>query len=358
MTLKVTLRAVSPVPLDLEFQVAAGEILALVGPSGAGKTTVLRAIAGFSPVQSGRVSAGDTVWQDSGTGRMMAPHQRHCGVVFQSYALFPHQTARANVMAGMARPDPAKADLWLERVNLGGFGARLPGELSGGQQQRVALARALAREPAVLLLDEPFSAVDHATRAMLHSEVLALRDQRAMPVVLVTHDMAEAQLLADRLAVMDKGRLVALGPTAEVMTNPAALRAMGLRELASLLPARIVAQEEDGLTRLETATGPIWLPHLPGAAGAVVRVRILAHEVIVAKGRPEGLSAQNILPATVTRISAGDGPGMVLHLAIGPDEILARVTRRAVETLGLSPGEPCFAVLKSMSVARDHVAQR
>jgi molybdate transport system ATP-binding protein len=139
------------------------------------------------------------------------------------------------------------------------------------------------------------------------------------------------------------------------MSDPAALRAMGLRELAVMLPARIVAQDPDGLTRLETATGPIWLPRIEGAAGMAVRVRVLAHEVILSRTRPEGLSAQNILPVIVTRIVPGEGPGVIVHLAVGPDEILARITRRAADSLALAPGLPAFAILKAMSVARNHV---
>lgn len=176
-----------------------------------------------------------------------------------------------------------------------------------------------------------------------------------MPVILVTHDMAEAQALADRIVVIERGRVIRQGPTAEVMSDPAALRAMGLRDLASMLSARVVGHDEDELTELATATGPIWLPRVAADVGAVLRVRILAHEVILSRDRPVGLSAQNILPAVVDQIVSGEGPGVVVHLAIGTDEVLARITRRAARDLGLAVGEPCHVVLKSMSVARDHV---
>jgi molybdate transport system ATP-binding protein len=169
----------------------------------------------------------------------------------------------------------------------------------------VALARALARKPAVLLLDEPFSAVDRATREKLHAEIIALRAHLNMPVVLVTHDMNEAQLLADRMLVIDKGRLVREGTTAQVMADSTALRAMGIREVAALLPAVIVATEEDGLTRLDTATGPIFLPGVQGLPGTRLRVRIMAHEVILSRARPVGAFGAEHPARPRDRASAG-----------------------------------------------------
>ena len=160
-----------------------------------------------------------------------------------------------------------------------------------------------------------------------------------MPVVLVTHDVNEAQLLADRMVVIEKGRMLAAGSTGAVMSDPAALRGMGIRELAAMLPATIAGQEPDGMTRLDCAAGPLWLPRIEAEAGAQVRVRIMAHEVILSRARPEGLSAQNILPGTVARIVPGEGPAVIVHVAIGRDEVLARITRRAAGSLALQPGD-------------------
>jgi molybdate transport system ATP-binding protein len=277
--------------------------------------------------------------------------------VFQNYALFPHMTAAQNVMAAMDAADPSEAARILDLVNLHGLAERKPAQLSGGQQQRVAVARALARKPQALLLDEPFSAVDRATREKLHAEIMALRAHLAMPVVLVTHDMNEAQLLADRMAVIERGQVVAEGTTAEVMADAQALRAMGIREVAAMLPAVIVDHGTDGLTRLEAQAGPLFLPGVEGAPGTQVRVRIMAHEVILSRARPEGLSAQNILTGTVSGIVEGKGPAVMVHVRLGEHEILARITRRAAEQMALRPGDPVHAILKSMSVARDHVAR-
>lgn len=359
MALEVMARASMPIPLDVAFRVEPGELLALVGHSGSGKSTLLRTIAGLWTPTEARVCVGGMTWLDTARGINLPPHRRHLGIVFQSYALFPHMTAEMNVLSAMDKGPVherlANARRLLSLVNLDGLGARRPAELSGGQQQRVAVARALARNPQVLLLDEPFSAVDRATRESLYSEILALRAVLNMPVVLVTHDMNEARMLADHVVVIESGRVLHAGTTAEVMFHPGALRAMGIREAGAALSARIAAQETDGLTRLDTEAGPIWLPRIDGACGTAVRVRIMAHEVILSRTRPEGLSALNILPVTVHALTPGDGPGVLVECRTGQEAILARITRRSAQAMGLAPGTECFAVLKSMSVARDQV---
>ncbi len=357
MALEVMARAQAPIPLDVRFRVAPGELLALVGHSGSGKTTLLRTIAGLWRPETAEVRVGDALWLDTAKGVNLPTHRRAVGVVFQNYALFPHMSAVQNVMAAMSQPDRCEAVRLLELVNLHGLSERRPEQLSGGQQQRVALARALARRPGALLLDEPFSAVDQATRGRLHAEIIALRAHLKMPVVLVTHDINEAQLLADRLVVIAQGRTVREGTTAEVMSDPEALRAMGVREIAAMLPATIAEHLPGGLTRLDAAYGPLFVPAVEGATGTRLRLRIMAHDVILSRGRPEGLSAQNILPGRITRIVPGTGPGVIVHVAVGADEILARITRQAADQLGLAPGQEVHAILKSMSVARDHIAQ-
>lgn len=361
MTLSVSLKADTPIPLDVSFHVAPGELLALVGHSGSGKTTILRAIAGLWTPTQGRVTVAgaddETVWLDTDAGVNLPAHRRHVGIVVQNYALFPHMSALRNITAAMDLPDRAEALRLLTLVDLPGLADRKPAQLSGGQQQRVALARALARRPQALLLDEPFSAVDRATRERLHAGIIGLRAYLKMPVILVTHDMNEAQLLADRMLVIDNGRLLREGTAAQVMADAQALRAMGLREVAAMLPAVVTGPEEDGLTRLDTATGPIFLPGIDSPPGTGLRVRILAHEVILSRARPVGLSAQNILPGIVTSVQPGDGPGVMVHLRIGADEILARITRRAARDMDISPGAEVHVVLKAMSVARDHIAQ-
>jgi len=222
--LAITLRQDAPIRLDVDIRVAPGETLALVGASGAGKTTVLRSIAGLHRPTQGRVDCNGYVWFDSANGIELPTRARRAGFVFQSYALFPHLTALGNVMEAMLdRPRPerdAHAAALLERVHLDGLGRRFPSELSGGQQQRVALARALARDPHALLLDEPFSAVDYPTRRALHALLAEIRASTAMPIIFVSHDIEDAARSADQICYLRGGESVEQGSTRTMLDDP------------------------------------------------------------------------------------------------------------------------------------------
>ncbi len=214
----VNLEAALPFALSAALAVPPGQTLALVGPSGAGKSSLLKAIAGLLPA-TGRVQVDGAVWQDGAHG--IPAWQRRAGLVLQGGGLFPHLDALGNVMIAQGLPDAGAALALLEAVQLGRDAAsRRPAQLSGGEQMRVALARALARDPAVLLLDEPFAAVDRPVRRALIALVARLRAVSAAPMIIVTHDLDEAAGLADLCAFMDGGRVVETGPAAEVMANP------------------------------------------------------------------------------------------------------------------------------------------
>jgi molybdate transport system ATP-binding protein len=233
--LVIRLKQDAPIALDVALSCAPGQALALVGPSGAGKTTILRAIAGLIRPREGRVVCGSETWFDAAQRVFVPPYRRRVGMVFQNYALFPHMNALANVATALG-PMPAsgrdaRAAELLASVHLQGFEKRRPSELSGGQQQRVALARALAREPAVLLLDEPFSAVDRRTRRALHDEIAALRRSLNIPIVLVTHDLGEVAALADAVCVLDGGETLQSGTPDEVLAAPMSARVRGALDL-------------------------------------------------------------------------------------------------------------------------------
>jgi len=213
--LKVKLSQTSPNPLQLNIECIPGELHALVGPSGSGKTTALRTIAGLSNAQTGKIECDGNTWFEAteigGVATALSPAQRSCGFLFQQYALFPHLSALENVCIPLHNPVPvlaerkALAQQWLDRMGIGDLAKRMPNQLSGGQQQRVALARALARSPKILLLDEPFSAIDAPTRQGLYKTLAQLRKDLNIPILLVTHDLREADLLADRITVIDQG---------------------------------------------------------------------------------------------------------------------------------------------------------
>ncbi len=256
--LDVQLHNHGPIRLDASFDCAPGELLALVGPSGSGKTSVLRAIAGLldSPGLTGHVRVGRTEggkeggqdsWLDSARGIHLAPQQRRVGLVFQHYALFPHLNALQNV-ALATHPVKGKAyfqDLF-QRMGLTGLEHRKPSQLSGGQQQRVALARALAREPQVLLLDEPFSAVDAPTRQALYRELAILRQSVAIPMVLVTHDLHEARRLADRVVILDAGESLQVGTPDKVFASPRNARVAELVGIQNLFKGQFFRGSTEG----------------------------------------------------------------------------------------------------------------
>jgi molybdate transport system ATP-binding protein len=237
------------IKLDAEFVCKAGEVLAVVGPSGGGKSTLLRMIAGLNNPQSGVIRYGERDWFNDSSKVHLSPQQRHLGYVPQHFGLFPNLTALGNVVAALDHIPKAervpRAKEWLERVNLHGLPDRLPANLSGGQRQRVALARALAREPSVLLLDEPFSAVDRETRERLYLELARLKLQLSIPVIMVTHDLNEALLLADNMILISQGKMLQQGVPHEVLTRPrteAVAKQMGLR---NIFDAHVVAQEKE-----------------------------------------------------------------------------------------------------------------
>lgn len=358
MTLQIALQhRFDGFALDVAFSAPAG-VTALFGRSGSGKTTVINAVAGLLRPDSGKITVGGTALLDTGQGVNLPPHRRRIGYVFQDARLFPHLTVRQNLLYGRwfaPGGDGLALDRIVEMLGIGALLSRRPGALSGGEKQRVAIGRALLSNPRLMALDEPLAALDEGRKAEILPYLERLRDELRLPILYVSHSMAEVARLANTVVLMEAGRVTAAGPAAEILSDPAAAPGLGLREAGALLTVRIAAQEEDGLTRLDSAAGPLWLPRVAAPTGSSLRIRILAQDVMLATARPEGISALNILPAVVRDIRQGEGPGALVRLDAGGEVILARVTRRSAEALALAPGKPVFAILKAVSVAQENV---
>lgn len=343
--------------LTAGFDAPAG-VTALFGRSGSGKSTIINAVAGLLRPDAGRIVLDGETLLDSDRHIALPPHRRRMGYVFQDGRLFPHLTVRQNLLYGRWFAGPltgADFDHVVGMLGIDSLLDRRPAALSGGEKQRVAIGRALLSNPRLLLMDEPLAALDEARKAEILPYLERLRDEFGLPILLVSHSVAEVARLATTVVVIDAGRVTAAGPATQILSDPAIAPVMGLREVGAMITARIAAQEADGLTRFDTGGGALWLPQVAAPTGAEVRLRILAQDVMVATERPRGLSALNILSATVAEVRMGDGPGAMVRLAIGDEVLVARLTRRSVQTLALVPGMAVFAVLKAVSVAQENV---
>ncbi len=275
------------IPLDAEISCQPGELLALVGPSGGGKSTILRTIAGLNRPRHGVIRCNGDLWLDTDKGVDVSTRNRRVGMVFQNYALFPHLSARHNIIEALGHVEPSsrakRAEELLSLVHLSGLGERKPAALSGGQQQRVAVARALARDPKVLLLDEPFSAVDQATRQRLYRELVELRKLLGMPVVLVTHDLDEATMLADRLCILRRGRTLQSGPPFDVLAKPINKEVARLVDQKNIFQGTVIGHEQAfGLTNISWGDMTLQTPYQPDfKVGQVVDWLIPASHVAV-----------------------------------------------------------------------------
>ncbi len=356
--LTVSLHQPDPIPLAADFHCAAGELLALVGPSGSGKTTLLRAIAGLNRPRGGRIECGGDTWFDADRRLALPPQRRRVGLVFQDYALFPHLTALGNVMVALDELPPAerrrRAGEWLARVRLAGLEERHPARLSGGQRQRVALARALARNPRVLLLDEPFSAVDQVTRRRLQRELALLREEIRIPIVLVTHDLDEAAALADRLCVLHGGRTLQAGTPEVLFRRPATPEVAHLLDRHNVFTGEVV--KEGGERRL--AWGPWRLEVAEGleerAPGEPLTWYLPPSDVVLhRRGRPSRGERENPVPARVEELVVLGGMASVtLAFAHTPSTLSFDIATHAARRNGLARGE---AVQVSLLAAGIHL---
>ncbi len=333
--------------LDVSLDVAGGECLALAGPSGAGKTSILRVVAGLLRPERGVVRCGDETWLDTATGRDLAPDLRRCGYLFQDHALFPHLSAWRNVaypLRELPRGERrTRAIDLLGRFGMERLADARPGTLSGGERQRVALARALARRPEVLLLDEPLAALDSRTRASAGRELGAVLREAQVPALLVTHDFSEAALLGDRVGVIDGGRIVQEGSAGELAAAP------GTSFVADFTGAVVLTGSAtpgpEGLTRIELDGGGEVMSTDAGAGAVAVSVFPWEIEVRpLDRADPSG-SAQNGLEAAITSVTEL-GNRVRLGLAAG-QPLAAEVTLASTHRLELREGTRVLATWKA-----------
>jgi molybdate transport system ATP-binding protein len=343
--------------LDIRFEAPAG-VTALFGPSGCGKTTVVQAVAGLLRTDSHHIQVGERVLSDSATRTWLPPHKRRVGYVFQQDRLFPHLNVRQNLGYGRWFARNRATSDFDQITGLLGIDAllnRRVAGLSGGEKQRISIGRALLAAPSILLMDEPLAALDEARKSEILPYLERLRDETNIPILYVSHAMSEVARLATTVVALNAGKVVRAGPAEEVLSDPASAQALGLRQAGSILTGRLVAQHDDGLSELAVSAGTLYLPRIHAAPGARVRVRIEAQDVMLSRTRPEGLSALNILPATVRAVHAGGGPGVIVQLSAGDDLILARITKRSAAALDIRPGASCYGIVKSVSVAQSNI---
>lgn len=347
--------------LDVDLRLPGRGISVLLGPSGCGKTTVLRCLAGLERA-TGTVRVGDETWQDHARGLHLPTHRRALGMVFQEASLFAHLSVADNLLYGFRRIPATRRriqpDQAIQLLGIGHLMDREPAGLSGGERQRVAIARALLTSPALLLMDEPLSALDAARKAEVMPYLAALGDS-GVPIVYVTHALDEAARLGDHLVLMREGRIEMAGPADEVMARPDSPLAR-FDDACVIVHATLVeCESQTGLARLQLGAGEgsaspaLWVGGCAEAVGARMRVKVLARDVSVALSRPMDSSILNILPATVEALHDEDAASVMLRLRlVDGSALLARLTRRSVITLGLKPGMAVHAQIKGAALLR------
>jgi len=329
--------------LDVDFAADAA-VTALFGPSGAGKTSVLNAIAGLLTPSAGRIAAGPTVFFDAAHVNL-PPQQRHVGYVFQEGRLLPHLDVRTNLLYGrFFRPAAERArdfDEVVALLDLAHLLARRPHRLSGGEKQRVAIGRALLASPRLLLMDEPLASLDAPRKSEILYYIERLRDETGVPIVYVSHSIEEVVRLADTVVRMEAGRVVETGAVS------------GRLEGGAVIETQVASHDLDwGLTRLRFAGGELYAADVDALVGERVRVRIRAQDVALALARPSGLSMLNILAASVRSVESGAGASVDVRLDVAGAELVARVTRKSLVELGIAPGKRVFALIKSVAIDR------
>lgn len=353
LSVRLRTRVSSRFTLDVGFVAAAG-VTIVFGESGSGKTTLLRTVAGLTSADEGRITIGERVLLDTSTGVAIEPSRRRVGFVFQHLALFPHLTAAENIAYGLSSLSPPgrreRVAAIAESFRISHLLDRQPGEISGGERQRVGLARSLVTDPELLLLDEPLSALDHATQSRIIADLLRWNAARRIPILYVTHSQREVFALGERVLILQDGAVVADGTPHQVMEMPSHEGVAQIAGFENILDVVVVGDRPDAgvmIGRLAGTSVDLEIPLVNGEMGRTVRVAIRAGDILIATERPRGLSARNVIAGTVESL-ARQAAVVRAHVNIGvPVEV--HVTPTASAALDLRPGREVWLVVKTHS---------
>lgn len=342
--------------LDVEVTLPGRGVTAIFGHSGSGKSTFLRCVAGLELSQLGQLNVLGEDWQ---TERSFLPaHRRPLGYVFQEASLFPHLNAQGNLDYARRRADRRQGlrftqDQVVDLLGIGHCLQQLPHELSGGERQRVAIARALLIQPRLLLMDEPMASLDDARKAEILPYLERLRDEIALPILYVSHSLAEVSRLAHHLIVLDHGKVKAEGPLAQVLAGMHPPLPLG-EEAGVVLDATVVARDPRWhLVQVRFAGGELWVRDDGDAEDQVVRVRILARDISLALHEQQDSSIANRLYGEVTALAEDAHPAMCLvQLSVGASVLVARITRRSADQLNVVPGRRLWLQIKTVALVR------
>ena len=350
MKLDVAIRKrLGALALDVEFA-AEAPVVGLFGRSGSGKSSVVNAIAGLLRPDGGRIAIDGQVLFDASRRVNLAPEKRRIGYVFQDGLLFPHLSVRRNLLYGASRAGEITFDAVVLLLGLEALLERRPLALSGGEKQRVAIGRALLSQPRLLLLDEPLASLDNPRRMEILRYIERLRDELKLPVVYVSHSVAEVTRLADHVVLLDAGKVLAHGGVQEIF-NRADLRPhTGRYEGGALIEAEAIAHDTQFfLTRFRFSGGELVAPGMDAAVGSRVRIRIRSRDVALATLRPAGISIRNVLPGSIDAIADNGGAIVEVSVRLGDAVVPARISRQAMTELDLAAGKPVYVLIKAIA---------
>ncbi len=340
--------------LDVAFE-SDGRLIALFGPSGSGKTTLVNIVAGLVRPREGRVAVDGVTLVDTQRRVFLGPHRRRIGYVFQDARLFPHLTVRQNLSYGrwFAARGGVRADFAgvVDLLDLGNLLDRRPALLSGGEKQRVAIGRALLSEPKLILMDEPLASLDETRKREILPYIERLRDKARVPMVYVSHQLAEVSRLATNIAVIDGGKLAAFGPAADIVQRLELFSGKEAGEGGALLAMRVAGQDHAfGMTMLRSHAWQLLVPRIDAPLGSFVRVRLRARDIMVATEKPQGISALNVLAGNIVSIEARGEANADIRIDCAGEAVVAHITRLSATRLRLAEGMQVYAVVKTVSV--------